>query len=204
MFCKYPCHLSVETPALSVAPEPENRGKRLAPPAAKQTDKQESWEDRPQAGTASLASLWSPDGQSQRSRKGQRTNTCRSNEATHVAVCVRDARPPDDTDGSLETPCRPALAGVQSVTTSPGDGVRKQVQRPPREAWKDTPLGRAVCGTPELHRRTALPAERPLGARPQGSSRDVCAPVHACACALGGVGGTPGACTCGVNPRTSP
>lgn len=160
--------LRVETPALSVAPEPENRGKRLAPPAAKQTDKQESWEDRPQAGTASLASLWSPDGQSQRSRKGQRTNTCRSNEATHVAVCVRDARPPDDTDGSLETPCRPALAGVQSADDQPW-GRREEASPAAPEGGVEghSPRESRVWDprAPQAHRFTcgATPRSSPTG-----------------------------------------
>ena len=42
---------------------------------------------------------------------------------------------------------------------------------------------------PRAPRFIALPAERLLGARPRGSSRDVGAHVHACACAIGGVGG---------------
>nr|CAI9707104.1 unnamed protein product [Rangifer tarandus platyrhynchus] len=83
-----------------------------------------------------------------------RRQACPSNEATHVAVCVRGARPPDDTDGSLETPCRPALAAVQSADDQPW-GQREEAgpAAPGGRCGRTLPSGRAVCGTPELHRR---------------------------------------------------
>lgn len=112
-----------------------------------------------------------------------------------MVVSVRDARPPDDTDGSLETPRCPALAGFQSADDQPW-GQREEAgpAAPGGRRGRALPSGRAVCGSPELHRCIALPAERLLGAHPQGPSRDVCAHMHLCACALGGVGVVGGGC----------
>ena len=73
-----------------------------------------------------------------------------------------------------------------------GQREEERQQTPGREVWRTRLSGRTVRGTPGLHGCIPLPAERLLGAHPQGPSRDG---VHTCACALGVSGRVPGACT---------
>ena len=151
MFCKYPCHLSVETPALSVAPEPEDRGKRLAPPVAKQTDKQRAGRTDRKLGQCPS----SPCGPQmvkvdvlERDRGQTRAGLTRR----RAWLCVSETLGLPMTDGSLETPCHPALAGVPSADDQPW-GQREEAgpAAPGGRRGRTLPSGRAVCGTPELH-----------------------------------------------------
>ena len=160
--------LRVETPALSMDPEPEDRGKRLAPPAAKQTDKQRAGRtdrklgqrpSRPCGPQMVKVNVLERD-------RGQ-TRAGLTRRRTWLCVSETLGLPMTRTEAWRR---RVALPWQVSslLTTSPGDGVRKQVQRPPREAWKDTPLWESRVWdprAPQVHRFTcgATPRSSPTG-----------------------------------------
>ena len=114
----------------------------------------------------------------------QTTNTRNANKRQHTrSVCATCPASPVRT--------RERKRGDSGATATLGDtqpwGQCEAQQTPGGQCGRTLRSGRTVCGTPKLHRCIPLPAERLPGPHPQGSSRDVYAHVHTCACALGGV-----------------
>ena len=160
--------LRVEAPALSMAPEPEDRGKHLAPPAAKQTDKQRAGRTDRKLGQRPS----SPCGAQmvevnilERDRGQTRAGLTRRR--TWLCVSETLGLPMTRTEAWRR---RVALPWPVSrlPTTSPGDSVRKQGQQPPEGGVEGhSPLGEPCVGpqSSTVYRFTcgATPRSSPTG-----------------------------------------